>query len=329
MYLLLTKSNIVSEFNLINRYFSKLTASREDVALGIGDDCAIMQVPEGQCLATSTDTLISGVHFPAHTCAEDIAYKALAVNLSDLAAMGAQPAWVSLALTLPEQDEAWLQAFSDSFAQLAQQYNVQLIGGDTTRGDLSITIQIFGFVETHKFLRRDQAQAGDLVYVSGHLGDAGLGLQCALNQIDTTERLQSCIQKLNHPLPRIELGLALIGISRCAIDVSDGLAADLQHILDESQCAATIELDALPLSDALKEYYGEHVDWNQVLTSGDDYELCFTINASQKTKLVALAAELDIDLTCIGTIENGTGLEFVDSNGAAFKLETAGYNHFS
>ena len=297
--------------------------------LGIGDDCAIMQVPEGCSLATSTDTLISGVHFPEDTRAEDIAYKALAVNLSDLAAMGAQPAWVSLALTLPDQDDVWLQAFSESFAKLARQYNVQLIGGDTTRGDLSITLQISGFVESNKFLRRDQAKAGDLIYVSGYLGDAGLGLQCALNQIDATRPLRSCIDKLNRPQPRVELGQALIDISYCAIDVSDGLAADLQHILNASQCAASVELDALPLSDALKTYYAGHVDWNQVLTSGDDYELCFTISASQKTKLDTLADELAIGLTCIGEIKQGAGLEFVDASGAEFKLETVGYNHFS
>jgi thiamine-monophosphate kinase len=318
----------MSEFNLINHYFKELTASREDVVLGIGDDCAVMQVPDGQLLATSTDTLISGVHFPVDTPVEDIAYKALAVNLSDLAAMGAQPAWVSLALTLPEQTSEWLTSFSRGFAQLAKIHNVQLIGGDTTRGDLSITVQIFGFVEPDKILRRDQAKTGDLIYVSGNLGDAGLGLLSVLNKQNATESLLACVQKLNRPPPRVELGLALTRISACAIDISDGLAADLQHILDESQCGAKVELSALPLSDELKSYYGEQIDFNQVLTSGDDYELCFTVATSQQSKLEALASQLNIKLSCIGVIKQGEGLEFVDSTGELFKPETTGYNHF-
>jgi thiamine-monophosphate kinase len=318
----------VSEFNLINHYFKQLTASKADVILGIGDDCAITRVPDARLLATSIDTLISGVHFPHGTSAEDIGYKALAVNLSDLAAMGAQPAWVSLALTMPDENAQWLQGFCRGFAQLAQQYNVQLIGGDTTRGDLSISVQIYGFVEPQKFLRRDRAQLGELIYVSGYLGDAGLGLACALNKLASTSALQSCIQQLNRPLPRVELGQSLIDISACAIDISDGLAADLQHILDASQCAALIELDALPLSAELKAHYAERVDWQQVLTSGDDYELCFTIDAAEENKLIAIAAQLKLKLTKIGVIKQGVGIEFMHLNGAEFTLTTAGYNHF-
>lgn len=298
------------------------------MVLGIGDDCAIMQVPEGKRLAVSTDTLIAGVHFPVSTSAEDIAYKALAVNLSDLAAMGAKPAWVSLALTLPEPDHQWLERFCSGFAKLAKIHNVQLIGGDTTRGSLSITIQVMGFVDVDNFLMRSQAKEGDLIYVSGTLGDAGLGLLSVLDKLDATESLTDCVQKLNCPVPRIELGLALTDMSCCAIDISDGLAADLQHILDASKCAASVELDALPLSDEVKSYYAGQVDFNQILTSGDDYELCFTIAASQQQKLNALASQLNIKLTAIGKIKKGEGLEFIDSNGNTFKPEAIGYNHF-
>lgn len=319
----------MSEFNLINHFFKDLTAHRDDVFLGVGDDCAIMSIPDGQHLATSTDTLISGVHFPVQTAAEDIAYKALAVNLSDLAAMGAKPAWVSLALTLVEQDDDWLAAFSKSFAQLAEQYNVQLIGGDMTRGNLSMTIQISGFVEADKCLRRDQAKPGDLIYVSGCLGDAGLGLQSVLNQIESVDSLNVCIDRLNRPAPRVELGLALKDICRCAIDISDGLLPDLQHILDASDCAAEIHLLDLPLSSELKTYYGDKVDWQQIVSSGDDYELCFTVDASQQSSLDALSKKLDLKLSCIGKIKQGKGLVFVDAKGEAFNIETSGYNHFS
>lgn len=319
----------MSEFNLINQYFRLLTTNRDDVPLGIGDDCAILTVPEGKQLATSTDTLISGVHFPENTLPQDIAFKALAVNLSDLAAMGAQPSWVSLALTLPDQNDKWLAEFSDGFAQLAHQYDVQLIGGDMTKGHLSITIQIYGFVEPGAFLRRDQACEGDLIYVSGNLGDAGLGLQCVLNQLELTDSLKICVQRLNRPTPRIKLGQAIANLSRCAIDISDGLAADLQHILNESECAAVINLNDIPLSSALKNYYGEDVDWQQVLTSGDDYELCFTVSATSQSKISALASELNLDLSCIGYIKEGRGLEFVDANGEAVMFESSGYNHFS
>lgn len=319
----------MSEFNIINRYFKDLTISRADVLLGIGDDCAIMQVPEGKYLATSTDTLIAGVHFPVNTSASDIAYKALAVNLSDLAAMGAEPAWVSLALTLPEQNNNWLDDFCNSFAQLAKTYNVQLIGGDTTCGDLSITIQIYGLLEAGKFLSRSQAKVDDLIYVSGTLGDAGLGLMSILEHGRAIKLNARCVQKLNRPIARVELGLALTEISQCAIDISDGLAADLQHVLQASQCGANIKLKDLPLSNDVKNYYADEVDFKQILSSGDDYELCFTVAPSQREKINELASQLDIKLTQIGTIKKGDRLEFIDVKGKVFKLNTTGYNHFN
>lgn len=318
----------MSEFNLIDRYFKALTTSREDVLVDIGDDCAITQIPEGYVLATSTDTLIAGVHFPHQTRAEDIGYKALAVNLSDLAAMGAQPAWASLALTLPANDDAWLNDFCRGFQSLAQKYGVQLIGGDTTRGALSITVQIQGFVKPGKYLTRRHAQIGDLIYVSGTLGDAGLGLQSLLNKLNTKESLNLCKEKLNRPIPRIELGQSLIDVSHCAIDISDGLSSDLQHILDASQCAAVIELDALPLSKELKSFYGDHINWQQVISSGDDYELCFTIPPSRQTRLDAMADQLNLNLSKIGTVVKGEGITFINTDGSEVNINTAGYNHF-
>ena len=320
----------MSEFNLINQYFKTLTGKREDVMLGIGDDCALLRVASGKILATSTDTLISGVHFPSQRSAKDIAYKALAVNLSDLAAMGAQPAWVSLALTLPQQDELWLQDFCTGFEELARQYDVQLIGGDTTCGILSITVQIFGFVEPDKSLQRDKAQEGDLIYVSGDLGDAGLGLICVMQETLVNDSMRRCIDRLNRPSPRVELGLALAlhEVCACAIDISDGLAADLQHITQASQCAADIYIEKIALSEDLKTYYANAIDWNQVLTSGDDYELCFTVNKSSQQKVEAIAKQLNIDLTCIGEIKVGNDVRFIKPDGGMLYLDRTGYNHF-
>ncbi|HEY9051270.1 MAG TPA: thiamine-phosphate kinase, partial [Gammaproteobacteria bacterium] len=242
----------MSEFDLINHYFKAIDNRRPDVALGIGDDCAVLQVPDGHELAVSTDTLVAGVHFPLTTSAEDIGYKALAVNLSDLAAMGAEPAWMMLSLTMPNENADWLSGFVKGFRQLMDQYHLQLVGGDTTRGPLSITVQVFGFLPKGKALRRDAAKPGNLIYVSGTLGDAGLGLKKILNEIQSDHTLQYCIERLNRPTPRITLGKALLSLSRCAIDISDGLLADLGHIVEESSCAAIIHIHQLPLSDELK-----------------------------------------------------------------------------
>lgn len=313
------------EFDLIQQYFKSIPIHREDVVLGIGDDCAILEVPQGRQLVTSTDTLISGVHFPETTSADDVGYKALAVNLSDLAAMGAEPAWVSLALTLPDESHDWLEKFVKGFADLASQFNIELIGGDTTKGPLSITVQIYGFIQKDKVLRRDSAKAGDLIYTTGLIGDAGLGLKKIFNNLDG---LNKCLQQLKRPLPRIDIAQALTGISCCAIDISDGLLADLGHIADESQCAAIIYVNKIPLSNELKSYYENEIDWQQVMTSGDDYELCFTIDEVDKDKLVEIQNIFDVSLTCIGKIKEGKGVSCIDSSGCELNITSQGYTHF-
>ena len=261
----------MSEFDIISEYFKQLTPQRPEVVLGIGDDCALVELPQGKQLAVTTDTLNVGIHFPERTDADDIGYKSLAVNLSDLAAMGAEPAWASLNLSLPASDTDWLRGFSQGFAELAREYNVQLIGGDTTRGPLSITVQLMGWVEPHQCLRRDAARPGDLIYVSGTLGDAALGIKALLGEAKDVP--EHCIQRLLRPRPRVELGQALSSCSRCAIDISDGLIADLGHILERSQCGARIELERIPLSPAFSGFYGADIPWTDVLSFGDDYEL--------------------------------------------------------
>jgi thiamine-monophosphate kinase len=317
------------EFNLIKKYFLS-PSSRKEVLLGIGDDCAIVSVPENKQLAITTDTLVDGVHFPADTSAEDIACKTIAVNLSDLAAMGAEPAWLTLALSLPRADESWIKSFSDSFRRTAEKYHVQLIGGDTTQGPLSITVQAMGFVEPDSIMRRDGARPGDVVYVSGTLGDAAAGLRI-LQQgqaVDTNNTW--LVNRLNRPQARVELGLKASAYCKCAIDISDGLAADLGHVLEASDCGATVNIDSIPLSHQLVEYSinRNEVDWEMVLSGGDDYELCLVVSAEHENKLMQTASELSLPLTRVGVIEAHHSLNIVDNTGAKYLLDRGGYEHF-
>lgn len=316
----------VSEFDLITHYFKHLSPERSDVVLGIGDDCALLDVPPGMQLAMTTDTLNAGVHFPSNTHPLDIGYKSLAVNLSDLAAMGARPAWTSLNLSLPDYDRDWLDGFSRGFSELAQQYGVQLVGGDTTRGPLSISVQAYGFVEAGKAMLRAAAKAGDQIYVSGTLGDAGLGLKQYMQQQNDVPSY--CVARLNRPQPRVALGLVLAEYSRCAIDISDGLIADLGHILQQSDCGARIELASIPLSMPLAGYYGDEKDWSLILSSGDDYELCFTVSKDQQDSMLAMVDQQDVAVTRIGEITETAGLECVDQDGQKQVFDHSGYNHF-
>lgn len=306
----------MNEFDLIQHFFAA-QKHRPDVLLGIGDDAALLTIPAHQSLVVSIDTLVAGVHFPVNTNPEDIGYKALAVNLSDLAAMGAEPAWATLALTLPNADENWLKQFCAGFFNLANQYQVQLIGGDTTRGPLTITVQAHGFVESKHVLRRDQAQVGDLIYVTGTLGDAGLALQQLQNNIPPNNYL---LQRLNRPTPRIDMGLELTKISKCAIDISDGLAADLNHILVASKVGVKINVDQLPKN--------KHVTSELALTAGDDYELCFTIAPHYQNEVTKIAAKLNCPCTCIGIIEKPPGLRLQYADGSECNIALKGYQHF-
>jgi len=320
-----------SEFDIIREFFANQGLDRSDVLLGVGDDCALLQVPDNHVLAVSTDTLVSGVHFPVDVCASDIGYKALAVNLSDLAAMGAEPAWVTLALTLPQINNEWLKDFSQAFFQLASHYNVQLVGGDITRGPLSISVHVSGFLPRGTGLTRRGARAGDDIFVSGNLGDAGLGLLLHENKIvlapQYREVQQQALQKLHRPTPRVDLGMAIRGIASSAIDVSDGLAADLNHILNASACGATINIDQLPLSKGFMQLNGQLDVHSLAMSAGDDYELCFTLQKNKLNTLNKLTNELGVKITKIGEIDKKKGLR-LETQGRTVKLPRIGFDHF-
>lgn len=306
-----------SEFDLIERYFSSLN-HRDDVLLGVGDDAAVIRTAsESESLVVCTDTLIEDVHFPKHTAPEDIAYKALAANLSDIAAMGALPAWVTLALTLPSVDEDWLSAFADGFAELIRAHGLSLIGGDTTRGALSITVQVIGYAN-ERILTRQGAQSGDDLWVSGTIGDAALALK------HLHQKPNEWLKYLNRPEPRITLGQQLVSVATSCIDVSDGLIADLGHILKQSQCGAEVFLDAVPLSDITASWMSQHNDWQTIVNGGDDYELLFTANPKHRELLSAES------LTRIGRItEQQAGLVLLDKDKQTIELTVKGYDHFA
>jgi thiamine-monophosphate kinase len=319
----------LSEFQLIERYFTRLTPARDDVALGVGDDCALLTVPEGRQLAVSIDTLVEARHFSPGADPEALGHKSLAVNLSDLAAMGAEPAWVTLALTLPAADPDWLTAFARGFGELARQYGVQLVGGDTTKGPLSITVQVHGFVPTGQALRRDGARAGDLVYVSGTLGDAGLALLAEQGLHVNSDQRAFLRERLHRPTPRLETGLALRGLASAAIDLSDGLGSDLRHICAGSGLGATLQADRLPVSPAVAEYMAGSGDWALPLSAGDDYELCFTVPSERQGDIEILAAGLPCALTRIGVMEARAGLRVVLPDGRETDAIPSGYDHFA
>lgn len=318
----------VSEFQLIEHHFSRIGVARDDVLLGVGDDCALLQVPAGKALAVSLDTLVEGVHFLPGVDPESLGYKALAVNLSDLAAMGAEPAWATLALTLPKVDETWVEAFCRGFAQLANRYRVQLVGGDTTRGPLAISVQVHGFVETGQALRRDGAGIGDLVYVSGTLGDAGLALRAASGDYDPGPHRAALQARLDRPQPRIEPALALRHLASAAIDISDGLLADLGHICQRSACGARLELSSIPLSPALDRFIQEQGDWGVSLASGDDYELCLVVPRNRQGEFERIAAGLETPFIRVGEIEAQPGIRCYDAAGNPLQIGRGGYDHF-
>ncbi|MEK7322733.1 MAG: thiamine-phosphate kinase [Pseudomonadota bacterium] len=324
---------ILSEFDIIRRYFAAAGARRDDVAVGVGDDAAVVDVPPDRQLVLAMDTLVSGVHFPEETRAEDIGHKALAVNLSDLAAMGAEPAWATLALTAPRNDPAWLAAFAEGFSALAREAGVQLIGGDTTRGPLTVTVQVHGFVPRGQAVLRSGARPGDVIYVSGSLGDAGLALrrwQQGWSPISVDE--QYLATRLNRPVPRLQEGRALRGLAGAMIDISDGLAADLGHILEASGVGATLQLDALPLSPAFQRVcaaMGETQGARLALGAGDDYELCFTAPAAHREQVERQFAAFGCGCRAIGVIEERPGLRVRQSDGSPLVFEHGGYDHFA
>lgn len=319
------------EFSLIARYFDRVTSSRRDVDTGIGDDCALLNVPEKQTLAISTDTLVSGIHFLPDIDPADLAYKALAVNVSDLAAMGADPAWLTLALTLPGVDEPWLKAFSDSLFEQLNYYDMQLIGGDTTRGPLSMTLGIHGYVPVGRALKRRGAKPGDWIYVTGTLGDSAAGLAILQQRLQVADANDAryLVQRHLRPTPRVLHGQALRNLASSAIDLSDGLISDLGHILAASGCGARVDLDALPYSSAFERHVEAEPALRWALSGGEDYELCFTIPELNRGALDVAVAHLGAPVTCIGQMSADVeGLNFT-RDGKPVQLDWKGYDHFA
>lgn len=323
----------MSEFSLIQRYFTRATPG---AILGVGDDAALVRVGNGMELAVSTDMLVSGTHFFADADPFMLGHKALAVNISDMAAMGAQPRWATLALALPAEDDAWLERFSAGFFALADAYQVELIGGDTTRGPLNLSVTILGEVPQGKALRRDGAQPDDEIWVSGKVGDAALALAHVQRRLVLDDAsFTATSAALHRPVPRVALGIALRGIASSAIDVSDGLLADLGHILERSGVAAAIQFDTLPVSLHLRRYLAQTQGLAQALgrqcalAGGDDYELCFTAPVARHADVEKLAAQLGLPLGCIGKIGVGAGCIVRAADGSVMKFERAGYDHFA
>jgi len=310
----------LSEFGLIHRFFAQTPLKNSVNQLGIGDDCALMEIPEGYQLAITTDTMVENVHFFKGADPKLLGHKLLAVNLSDLASMGAEPVSVTLALTLPQVDEKWLSEFSEGFLSLAKQYQVDLIGGDTTQGALTLSVQALGLVPKNQAMTRSAAKVGDFIYVTGTVGDAGLGLK--IKQGYQCEHSESPLKQFNQPLPRIAEGLALRKIANACIDISDGVAADLGHILEKSSVGATIDYANLPLSSEVQNYIKKTGDWQLPLMAGDDYQLCFTVPPEKIYLLYS------IDCQKIGVIEAKTGLRISHSDKIT-TIKAQGYEHFS
>ncbi|KQN63114.1 thiamine-phosphate kinase [Erwinia sp. E602] len=318
------------EFELIARYFDRVTSSRRDVEKGIGDDCALLSVPEKQTLAISTDTLVAGVHFLRDIHPADLGYKALAVNLSDLAAMGADPAWLTLALTLPSVSEPWLKDFSDSLFELLDYYDMQLIGGDTTRGPLSLTLGIHGLVPHGRALKRGGAKPGDWIFVTGSLGDSAAGLALLQHHVKINDPVahEALIKRHLRPMPRILQGQALRDLASSAIDISDGLLADLGHILDASGCGARVNVDALPLSGVMQQHFDRQQALQWALSGGEDYELCFTVPEINRGALDVALGYLGVPFTCIGQIgPQSEGLVLLEDN-QPVSFTHKGFDHF-
>ncbi len=324
----------MSEFELIGEIAQRIKP-RADVLLGIGDDCAIVAPPKGKRLALSTDTLVAGVHFFANTEPYLIGYKALAVNLSDLAAMGAKPLWYNMALTLPNADAHFARELTRGMHTLSVEHDIVLIGGDTTYGPLAITITVIGALDAglgsaSVALQRSGAQIGDGVYVSGTLGDAAGALK--LRQNGKVEPAWLA-QRLDQPTPRVALGMALNGIASSAIDVSDGLVADLTHICKQSSCHATLHADRLPISHELVIAHGLANAWQYALGGGDDYELAFTAAPKHEAAITKLASAHALAITRIGTIDarhaNPERVRVLDANGLPVAISRRGYEHFS
>lgn len=319
----------VNEFELIARYFTGQQAEASGLVLGIGDDAAVLECPSDQQLVVTTDTLNAGIHFPKDTDAADIARKALSVNLSDIAAMGARPAFFTLSLCLPDADETWLQAFSRGLFEVATGSQVCLVGGDTTRGPLSVSITLFGYVSPGQAISRAHAQPGDCVYVSGTMGDAAIGLRIIGSDLTMeAEHRAYFIGRLNCPTPKTTLGQMLVGRASAMIDVSDGLLADIGKLIKSSHVGAAINVDQVPTSAYADSYFNQNTLLQLALTGGDDYELCFTIAPELEQDLLQQVGQLHIPVTKIGYITAGSDLSCKHADGQIYAAQGSGYDHF-
>ena len=323
----------MAEFDLIELLKQRCKPSRADVRLGIGDDAAVVAVPPGHELVICADTMVAGVHFPLDTDPADVGWKSLAVNLSDLAAMGAQPAWALLALTLPSADADFITRFVDGFAELAGIHDLDLIGGDTTSGPLTITVVAHGFVPNGQALRRDAAEVGDAIFVTGTLGDAAAGLRCLQSSDTNTSPIDvACaklISRLNRPQPRVAAGLGLRDLVKACIDISDGLLADLGHIAKASSVGMEIGEDCLPGSTALFERFDAATCHALQMTGGDDYELAFTLAESNVEAMQAAMSRVDCRVSRIGRVIAETGVHVLDRNGERKQVQGKGWEHFA
>lgn len=324
----------MGEGEIIERYFRHLGAVRTDVALGVGDDAALLRPAPGCELVQSTDALIELVHFPAGSAARSLGHRALAINLSDIAAMGAAPAWALLSLTLPQLDEAWLGEFAVGFARLAREHGVALVGGNLSRGPLTITVQLSGQVPQGMALRRSGARPGDEIWVSGTLGDAAQGLALRLAGESGAAALSAdagdagawLCARFEYPTPRVALGVGLRPLASACIDLSDGLLADLPRLAAASGCGAEVDIDRLPLSTALKAVSGDSA-WQRALAGGEDYELCFTASAAHASQLRDLAATAGVPLHCCGRLREAPGTE-LKRNGTVIQFAQPPFDHF-
>jgi thiamine-monophosphate kinase len=320
---------MLSEFDLIKQYFDQPLPDDANIALGIGDDCALLNPNTGMQIAISSDMLVSGRHFFADADPYFLGHKSLAVNLSDLAAMGAKPLAFTLALSLPEANPAWLAPFSRGLFELAHQHQCRLIGGDTTKGPLNICITIFGELPIGSALKRNAAKVDDDIWVSGQLGDARLALSAYLNEIQlTSHQLNIASQRMHCPSPRIALGLAIRGIAHAALDVSDGLMGDLAHILKASQVGASLMVDQLPIGEILQQQ-ALQTQREMSLAGGDDYELCFTAPVHARELIIAAGIASQTPVTRIGKIEAQSGLRLLDNNLQALNLKLHSFDHFT
>lgn len=318
----------MTEFELIRRFFAAQPINRADVVVGVGDDAAVIACPAGMQLVVTSDTLVEGVHFFPDSDPVALGHKALAVNLSDLAAMGATPVCFTLALALPRADSNWLERLCEGIYGLARRYDVQLVGGDTVRGPLALTITAHGWVPQGQAILRSGARAGDRVYVTGELGDAGIALR-EEQRLLTLSQADSAVvtERLTRPMPRVEAGVAMRGIANSAIDISDGLVGDLGHILERSGVGARIELNRLPISNVYRALLPT-LGWDVALANGDDYELCFTVPAAHTDALNAATARFGCAITCIGEIVARDGLQIIDASGKPYTAKATAHDHF-